>query len=71
MRRSSKAPTSCAPKVIALYGANASGKTNVLRALEFIVTMIRDSVQRTAPGFVGCERFNDAGVHEPADARRD
>ncbi len=48
-----------APKVVALYGANASGKTTVLRALEFVVTMIRDSVQRTAPGFAGWERFND------------
>ena len=48
------------PKVVALYGANASGKTTVLRALEFIVTMVRDSVQRTVPGFNGCERFNDA-----------
>ena len=38
-----------APKVVVLYGANASGKTTVLRALEFIVTMIRDSVQRTSP----------------------
>ncbi len=47
------------PKVVALYGANASGKTTVLRALEFIVTMIRDSVLHTSPGFVGCERFND------------
>ena len=47
------------PKVVALYGANASGKTTVLRALEFIVIMIRDSVQRTFPGFLGCERFND------------
>ncbi|MGM4910384.1 AAA family ATPase [Rhizobium sp. 768_B6_N1_8] len=48
-----------APKVVALYGANASGKTTVLRALEFVVTMIRDSVVRTAPGFAGIERFND------------
>jgi len=48
-----------APKVVALYGANASGKTTVLRALEFIAIMIRDSVQRTMPGFLGCERFND------------
>lgn len=48
-----------APKVVALYGANASGKTTVLRALEFIVTMIRDSVQRAAPGFDGWARFND------------
>ena len=48
-----------APKVIALYGANASGKTTVLRAIEFIATMIRDSVQWTESGFFGCERFND------------
>lgn len=49
-----------APKVIAIYGANASGKTTVLRALEFIITMVRDSVQRTVPGFGPVERFNDA-----------
>ncbi|WSH24706.1 AAA family ATPase (plasmid) [Rhizobium ruizarguesonis] len=48
-----------APKVVALYGANASGKTTVLRALEFVATMIRDSVARTVPGFAGIERFND------------
>src|SRR3546814_11339247 len=48
-----------APKVVALYGANASGKTTMLRALEFVVTMIRDSVARTVPGFSGIERFND------------
>ena len=47
------------PKVVALYGANASGKTTVLRALEFITTMIRASVERTLEGFMGCERFND------------
>lgn len=47
-----------APKVIAILGANASGKTTVLRALEFIVGMVRDSAQRTTPGFP-CERFND------------
>jgi hypothetical protein len=48
-----------APKVVALFGANASGKTTVLRALVFLVTFIRDSVQNTTVGFVGCERFND------------
>jgi hypothetical protein len=47
------------PKVVACYGANASGKTTVLRALEFIVTMIRASVDRTVDGFQGCEPFND------------
>lgn len=49
-----------APKAVVLYGANASGKTTVLRALEFVAVMIRDSVQRTLPGFAQCERFNDA-----------
>ena len=49
-----------APKVVVLYGANASGKTTVLRALQFIATIMRDSVQRLAPGFSSCERFNDA-----------
>lgn len=48
-----------APKVIAFYGANASGKTTILRALAFVVTMIRDSVARTVPEFAGAERFND------------
>lgn len=47
-----------APKVVALFGANASGKTTVLRALEFLFTLVRDSAQRTVPGFP-CERFND------------
>jgi len=46
------------PKVIALYGANASGKTNILKALEFIIGIARDSAQRAVPGFP-CERFND------------
>lgn len=48
------------PKAVAFYGANASGKTTMLRALAFLVTMIRDSVGRTVPGFPGIERFNDA-----------
>lgn len=47
-----------APKVVAIYGANASGKTTVLRALQFLVTFARDSSQRTAWGFP-CDRFND------------
>lgn len=47
-----------APKAVALYGANASGKTNVLKALEFVAGFTRDSAQRTVPGFT-CERFND------------
>lgn len=48
-----------APKAIAILGANASGKTTVLRALEFIIGMVRDSTQRSPPGFPFFERFND------------
>jgi len=48
-----------APKVVALFGANASGKTTVLRALAFLITFIRDSVQNTTAGIPGCQRFND------------
>ena len=47
-----------APKVVALYGANASGKTTVLRALQFLINFAKDSAQRTSPGFA-LERFND------------
>lgn len=48
-----------APKVLVLYGPNASGKTTILRAIDFIATFIRDSAQATGPGF-NCQRFNDA-----------
>lgn len=44
------------PKVIAIYGANASGKTTVLRALHFILSVVKDSVDR---GFGPIDRFND------------
>ena len=47
-----------APKVVALYGSNASGKTTVLKALQFLIGFAKDSVQRTGPGFA-LERFND------------
>lgn len=49
-----------APKVVAIYGANASGKTTVLKALNFLFAFAKDSVQRVVPGFFGLERFNDA-----------
>lgn len=47
------------PKVVAIYGANASGKTTILKALQFLITFARDSSQQTTPGFP-CERFNDS-----------
>ena len=34
------------PKVVALFGANASGKTTVLRAVNFLVQFIMNSVER-------------------------
>lgn len=46
------------PKVVALFGANASGKTNVLKALNFIIQFVRNASARAASsGFI--ERFND------------
>jgi len=48
-----------APKVVVLYGANASGKTTVLKALEFVVSLIKDSAQWKFTGFPMIERFND------------
>ena len=47
-----------APKVLVLYGPNASGKTTILRALDFIATFIRDSALASGPSFP-CQRFND------------
>jgi energy-coupling factor transporter ATP-binding protein EcfA2 len=47
-----------APKVVSIYGANASGKTTILKALQFLIMFARDSSQRTIPGFP-CDRFND------------
>jgi hypothetical protein len=37
--------TERAPSVVALFGANASGKSNVLRALSFIISFAKDSFQ--------------------------
>jgi AAA15 family ATPase/GTPase len=47
-----------APKVVAVYGANGSGKSTVLRALSFLGWFVKDSFQRVAPS-LPCERFND------------
>ncbi len=46
-----------APKVVALFGANGSGKSSVLKALAFLAWFIKDSFQNQSP--LPCERFND------------
>lgn len=48
-----------APKVVAIYGANASGKTTLLRAFEFLIHFAKQSAMRGDTGF-SCGRFNDA-----------
>jgi uncharacterized protein len=47
-----------APKVVALFGANASGKSTVLKSLTFLVWLLRDSA-KYAGHDVPCQRFND------------
>ena len=74
-----------APKVVAIFGPNASGKSTVLRALSFIAWFVRDSfsIQPDAP--LPFERFNShlgqsqparlslslAGLVDPADTSED
>lgn len=52
-----------APKVVALYGANASGKTTTLKALDFLVRFTRDSATNglATSGLVG---FNDENIEK-------
>jgi energy-coupling factor transporter ATP-binding protein EcfA2 len=47
-----------APKAVALFGANGSGKSTVLRALVFLAWFLRESFQYTG-SHLPCERFND------------
>jgi hypothetical protein len=49
-----------APKVLALFGANASGKSTVLRALMFLAWFARDSLLLAPEARLPYDRFNDA-----------
>ncbi len=49
-----------APRIIALFGANASGKSTVLKALAFLLWFARDSFQLAPDATLPCERFNSA-----------
>ena len=46
------------PKVVALYGPNASGKSTVLRALSFISWFIEEGFSLGAKSRIPCHRFN-------------
>jgi uncharacterized protein len=50
-----------APKIVAIYGANASGKTTILRALDFIIRFARDSAT-VGMGSAHIVGFNDQGI---------
>lgn len=48
-----------APKVMALFGANASGKSNVLKALSFLAWFVKESFRAAPEAWMPYERFND------------
>ena len=48
-----------APKVVALFGANASGKSNVLKALAFLAWFLKDSFTAPRGRPMPFESFND------------
>ena len=48
-----------APRVVAFFGPNASGKSTVLKAVAFIAWFVRDSFQLAPDAGLPCERFND------------
>jgi hypothetical protein len=51
--------TERAPKVVALFGANASGKSNVLKALSFLVWFVQHSFSAPRGVRMPLDRFND------------
>ncbi|MBI1205772.1 MAG: AAA family ATPase [Azospirillum sp.] len=52
------------PKVVALFGANASGKSNVLRALSFLSFFVRNSFELKPDAWAGFECFNAAEARQ-------
>jgi len=52
------------PKVVTLFGANASGKTNVLRAITFLQQFMRKSVDWPSVSKMHLLSFNAHGIQE-------
>ena len=48
-----------APKVVTFFGANASGKSNVLKALAFLAWFVRESFRLQPGAPLPYQRFND------------
>ena len=73
--------TEQAPKVVVLFGANASGKSNVLKALSFLSWFVRESFRAAPESWMPYQRFNDENSRDlpthlavhfagPADLKR-
>jgi energy-coupling factor transporter ATP-binding protein EcfA2 len=74
-----------APKVVAIYGPNASGKSTVLRALSFVAWFVRESFSISPGARLPFEKFNSlekrqantrlavslAGLADPDDESED
>ena len=55
-----------APKVVAVFGANGSGKSNLLRALSFVLWFVGSSYTQAANARIPHKPFNDdASFQEP------
>lgn len=52
------------PKVVALFGANASGKSNVLKALSFVAWFAKESFNAPRDARMPFDRFNDLEMLE-------
>lgn len=53
-----------APKVVVLFGANASGKSTVLKALSFLSWFVRESFRAAPESWMPYQRFNDEKARE-------
>lgn len=54
------------PRIVALFGANASGKTNVLRSLKFLFDFVQNSADHDPSALLSFLSFNlDEWIHRP------